>query len=168
VALLEPIFEALNRAQVRYVVVGGVAMVLHGFARFTADLDLAVDLSPPEARKAVETLVGLGFRPRAPVDAVAFANPEARIQWFRDKAMRVFALWDPTNPMRQVDLFIRNPIDFGLLWTHAEIMDVGVTSVRVAAIADLIEMKRIAGRPQDLADIEALEAIRKRRESGNV
>lgn len=165
---MEPIFEALNRAPVRYVVVGGVAMVLHGFARFTADLDLAVDLSPPEARKAVDTLVGLGLRPRAPVDAAAFADAEARNEWFREKAMRVFALWDPANPMRQVDLFIHNPIDFGLLWAHAEVIDVGGTPVRIASIADLIAMKRLAGRPQDLTDIEALEAIRKRRENGNV
>jgi len=50
--LFEPIFEALNSAQVRYIVVGGVATVLHGFARLTADLDLIVDLQPVEARKA--------------------------------------------------------------------------------------------------------------------
>ena len=38
-SLFEPIFEALNRQNVRYVVVGGVAVVLHGHARLTADLD---------------------------------------------------------------------------------------------------------------------------------
>lgn len=165
---MEPIFDALNRAHVRYVVVGGVAMVLHGFARFTADLDIAVDLSPPEAKKAIDTLLALGLRPRAPVEAAAFADPEVRGQWFREKAMRVFAMWDPTNPMRQVDIFVRNPIDFGHLWARAELMDVGAVSVRVASIADLIEMKRLAGRPQDLTDIDALKAIRKRREGENV
>jgi hypothetical protein len=143
-------------------------MVLHGVARFTADLDIAVDLSPPEARKAVETLLALGLRPRAPVDAATFADPAVRDRWFREKAMRVFSMWDPANPMRQVDLFVQNPIDFPRLWAHAEVMDVGGTSIRVASIADLIAMKRLAGRPQDIADIEALEAIRKRRESGDV
>jgi hypothetical protein len=48
------------------VIVGDVAVVLHGYARLTAGLDLAVDLSPVEARKAVDTLVELGCRPRVP------------------------------------------------------------------------------------------------------
>ena len=51
VSLFEPIFEALNRAQVRYVVVGGFATVLHGHARLTADIDLVIDLSPDTSRR---------------------------------------------------------------------------------------------------------------------
>ena len=79
-SLFEPVFEALNGAQVRYVVVGGFATVLHGHARLTADIDLVIDLSPSEARKTLEVLVGLGFRPRAPVNPLAFADPEIRAQ----------------------------------------------------------------------------------------
>ncbi len=158
-SLLEPLFEALNRAHVRYVVVGGVATVLHGFARLTADVDLVVDLAPREARKAIETLVGIGLRPRPPVDAVAFADSVVRESWIRDKGMRVFSLWDPTQPMREVDLFVEHPIEFEGLFARAEIVPLDTTTVRVASIPDLIALKRLASRPQDLADIEALEAI---------
>ena len=52
VPLFEPVLEALNARDVRYVVVGGLAVVLHGHARLTADLDIAVDLSPGQAAKA--------------------------------------------------------------------------------------------------------------------
>ncbi|MBI4637248.1 MAG: hypothetical protein HY727_12940 [Candidatus Rokubacteria bacterium] len=52
--LFEPLLDALNRAAVRYVVVGWFATVLHGYARLTADIDLVVDLAPDEARKAVD------------------------------------------------------------------------------------------------------------------
>jgi hypothetical protein len=45
-SLFEPVFLALNNAEVRYVVVGGLATVLHGYARLTADIDLVVDLAP--------------------------------------------------------------------------------------------------------------------------
>jgi hypothetical protein len=159
VSLLEPLFEALNRADVRYVVVGGVATVLHGFARLTADVDLVVDLAPIEARKAIETLVGLGLRPRPPVDPSAFADSAVRESWIRDKGMRVFSMWDPTQPMREVDLFVEHPIDFEGLFVRAEIVSLDATTVRVASIPDLIALKRLASRPQDLADIEALEAI---------
>lgn len=162
--LFEPLFDALNRAGVRYVVVGGLATVLHGHARLTADIDLAVDLVPGEARKAVETLASLGFRPRAPVEPLAFADPAVRKQWVDEKGMRVFSLWHPANPMLEVDLFAENPIAFEDLWNRAETVELTRTVVRIAAIPDLIRLKRLAGRPQDLADIEALEIILRRRE----
>lgn len=111
-------------------VVGGFATVLHGHARLTADIDLVIDLVPAEARKTMEALTRLGFRPRAPVDPLAFADPAIRQEWIRDKGMRVFSLWDPSK-----------------------------------AIPDLVHLKRLAGRPQDLADIEALELILRRREN---
>jgi hypothetical protein len=163
VALFEPFFAALNRAEVRYVVVGGFAVVLHGYARLTGDVDLAIDLEPAAARHAIETFVALGLRPRAPVNPHAFADPAVRQQWAIDRNMHVFSLWDPTNPMREVDVFVENPLSFEDLWSRAETVPLESTTVRVASIADLIAMKRMAGRPQDRADIEALEALARRR-----
>lgn len=49
-----PIFRALNEAEVRYVIVGGLATVLHGHTRLTLDIDLVVDLEPSEAKKAIQ------------------------------------------------------------------------------------------------------------------
>lgn len=163
VALFEPIFAALNRAGVRYVVVGGVAVVLHGHPRLTADLDLAVDLAPAEARKAIDALLGLGLRPRAPVDPAGFADPATRSRWIAERGMRVFSMWDPEDPMRVVDLFVENPIDFEELWSRSEDVPLSGTTARVASIPDLIRLKRLAGRPEDALDIEALEAILERR-----
>ena len=163
-SLFEPIFEALNHAQVRYVVVGGFATVLHGHARLTADIDLVIDLSPEEVRKALDPLTGLGFRPRAPVEPLAFADPATRHQWIHDKGMRVFSMSDPANPMREVDLFLEHPIDFNELWNRSEIINLSHTVVRIASIPDLVRLKRLAGRPQDLLDIEALEIILRRKE----
>jgi len=158
-ALFEPVFDALNRSQVRYVVVGGLATVLHGHARLTVDIDLIVDLAPEEARKAITALTAIGFRPRIPVRAEDFADPAKRAVWVRDKHMRVFPLVDPAEPLRQIDLFVETPIDFESLWRHSEVIQLDHTTVRVVSIADLIALKRLAGRPQDLADIEALQAI---------
>jgi hypothetical protein len=163
VGLFGPLFSALNAADVRYVVVGGVAVVLHGYARVTGDVDLIVDLEPAEARKAIDTLVGLGLRARAPVDAVRFADPAERTRWIREKGLRVFSLWDPAQPMREVDLFTESPIEFATLWNRSQLVDIGEAEVRVASIADLIALKRLASRPQDLLDIAELEAIMKRK-----
>ena len=162
-AVVEPVIDALNRGEVRYVIVGGLATILHGFPRVTADVDLVVDLDPPEARKAIAALVGLGFRPRPPVDPYAFAVPESRQAWIREKGMRVFSLHDPADPLREVDLFVEHPIDFESLWRRSVLVPLATTTARIAAIADLIALKRLAGRPEDLRDIEALREIARRK-----
>ena len=61
------IFEALERAGAKYLVVGGVAVVLHGHLRVTADVDLVIKLEPNNVRTSMQALATLGFRPRAPV-----------------------------------------------------------------------------------------------------
>jgi hypothetical protein len=163
VALFEPLFDALEKAGVRYVVVGGVAVVLHGYARLTGDVDLAVDLRPAEARKAVATLTGLGLRPRLPVDAMEFADEDVRARWVAEKHMRVFTFIHPANPMLVVDCFAEDVVPFAALWDRSELVALGSTHVRVASIPDLIALKRLAARPQDAQDIEALEEILRRR-----
>jgi hypothetical protein len=164
VPLFEPLFAALNAADVRYVVVGGVAVVLHGFARLTGDVDLAVDLQPQEARRAVDALLDFGLRPRLPVNAREFADTATRTGWIREKGMRVFTFVDPSNPLLLVDCFAEDVVPFAVLWQNAVVLPLTSTTVRVASISDLIDLKRRAGRPQDALDIEALEAIQ--RQSG--
>ncbi|MBI1950153.1 MAG: hypothetical protein HYS34_02165 [Acidobacteria bacterium] len=164
-AIFEPLFKALNDAGVRYVVVGGLAVVLHGYARLTADVDLMVDLDEGQARKTIEALVRLGLRPRVPVDAREFADRSVREGWIRDRGMQVFSMFDPANPMRVVDLFVHHPIPFEELWSRSNEFQLQDTIVHVASITDLIHLKRLAGRAQDEADIVHLEAILKMKKS---
>jgi hypothetical protein len=154
---LETIFRALERARVRYLVVGGVAVVLHGHPRFTADLVLALDAV--NLRDALRALGELGYAPRAPVAAHEFADPRRRAEWARDKGMTVFSLASPTHPTTEVDLFIEEPFPFEDGYSRAVWADLGDTRVPVASIADLVAMKRRAGRPQDLEDARILEEI---------
>lgn len=157
-ALFEPVFDALGAAGVRYVVVGGVAVVLYGHARLTADLDIAIDLTPEAASVAMAALGDLGLRPRLPVDPAGFADPAVRANWI-DERGKVFSMWDPEEPLLSVDVFVENPIDLEELWERSETVELGDSRPRVASIADLIRLKRLAARPQDHTDIQALEAI---------
>ena len=159
--LFSPLFVALNRANLRYVIVGGLATVLHGHTRLTDDVDLVIDLAPEAVLRAIETLRDLGLKPRALVELLDFAVAERRRQWIEEKGMRVFSLFDPAQPMRELDLFVENPLDFEVLWQDSVVKVLGECSVHVASVPHLIGMKRAAGRPQDLLDIEALEEIAK-------
>jgi hypothetical protein len=156
---LERIFAALEASGARYLVVGGVAVVLHGHLRFTADLDLVLALDAANVEAALGALEALGYRPRAPVPLRSFADPAQRADWGRTKRMTVFSLWSAGLPGTEIDLFVSEPIPFEAAWPRRLRADLGATAVNVAGLADLIEMKRRAGRAQDLADLQALEAL---------
>lgn len=156
---LASIVSALDESGARFVVVRGLAVVLHGHARLTADVDLVVDLSPGEAIKPVAALTRLGMVPRAPVAARDFAGPEAQRRGSEEEGMKVFSLWDPRAPLREVDLFVEPPIPFEDLWARSVEVTLAGRRVRVASLSDLIAMKRLAGRPKDLEDIAALTAL---------
>ena len=159
-SFFEAFFNVLNADGVRYIVVDGVAVVLHGHPRMTADIDLVIDLNPSEAKLAIRSLTGMGLRPRVPVEAEAFADPEQRQRWIDERGMMVFNLYDPQDPLRSVDLFVQPPIPFDELWSRSRLIALPSVKVRVASIQDLIRMKENTGRSLDSADIEALEAIR--------
>lgn len=160
VSVVEPVFQVLEESGVRYVLVGGLAVVLHGFARLTADIDVIVDFDPEPLTRALRGLESIGLRPRAPVAIAGFADPATRQAWIAEKGLRVFTLWDSQNPLRQVDLFVEHPLDFDAMYARSSLVPTGRATVRVASIDDLITMKKRAARPEDLLDIEALEAIR--------
>ena len=157
----ERVIEALNRSGVPYVIVGGVAVVMHGVDRLTADLDVVIDLDPLKLRPALATLGDLGYRPRAPVPLTDFADADKRKLWAETKNMQVFSLWDPKNELPVLDLFIDYPVDFSQLLANSVAIDLGGLDTRIASTEDLIDMKRKAGRDKDFQDIEALNEKRK-------
>lgn len=158
-----PVFRALEQAGVRYVVVGGLAVVLHGSPRMTVDLDLVVDLAPEPALRAMEVLSSLGLLPRLPVPAGAFADEGLRRQWIEKRHLQVFSLYDPVDPFREVDVFAEAPLPFEDLFGDAEVVVADGVPVRVASLQHLITMKQAAGRPQDERDVAALQRLRQER-----
>ena len=153
------IFAALAKRKVRYLVVGGVAVVLHGVPRFTADIDLVLALDTANIHAALDALAGLAYRPRAPVPLLDFADPSVRRTWIEDKGFTVFSLWSPDHPATEIDLFIEEPFAFDEVFARATRVDLGANHITVASIADLIELKRRANRPRDREDVERLLAL---------
>lgn len=134
--------------------------MLHGIDRLTADIDLAVDLAPDVAERFVKLLLSTGYRPAAPVDALQFAVPAMREAWHRDRNMQVFSFWDSSGRRPTIDVFLEPPVPFEDLMSDSVRVQIAPDlAVRVASVAHLIRLKEIAGRPQDLADIERLREL---------
>lgn len=159
-SVFRDILRRLTLERVRYVVVGGVAVVLHGHLRATKDLDLVIDLSPEQALRAMQILKECGLQPLVPVDAEQFADPATRREWIETKNMMVLQMRDPSDIRRSVDLFVDYPIPFEDLWQRAERLRIDDVVVTVASIDDMLIMKRKAGRAQDLDDITHSNASR--------
>jgi predicted nucleotidyltransferase len=161
--MFEELLAYLEENGVRFVVVGGIAVVIHGFARLTADIDLVIDLEKNNVLRCVEALGKRGLHPMLPVAAADFANEEIRNDWIENRNLQVFSMRDARNPLLTVDLFARTPIPFEELWNDAETFSLGGHPIRIASLDHLIRMKRAAARPQDLLDLEHLERIARSR-----
>ena len=159
---VEIVVRALNDAEVRYLIADGLAVVAHGYVRFTADVDLILDLAPENLARAIEVFERLRYRPRAPVPLSSFLDPAARASWAREKGMAVFSLSSPDHPATELDLFVESPLDFAAGFARARHAAVA-QEVAAAFVGydDLIALKRKADRPQDREDIERLESLRR-------
>jgi len=156
----EDVLRGLNRARVDYVVAGGVALVLHGVVRLTADIDLMVNLNEKNLLKFVTVMTGLGYKPRVPVKAEDLADVSLREKWIKDKGMKVFSFFHSKSPWL-IDVFINEPIKYETIKKHSVAVKAGNLTIPIVSVEDLIGLKRISGRPQDIADIEALKEIKK-------
>lgn len=152
----ERVISALNDSGVDYVIVGGIAVVLHGVDRLTADLDVVLDLQRNAALEAMKHLEQIGYRPRPPVRMEEFAEAERRQLWMETRNMRVFSLWDPHGELPVLDLFVSYPLDFARLLDESVEVDIGGLRTRIASVEHLIEMKSGTSRDKDLQDIAAL------------
>lgn len=136
------VFEALQRAGAPYVVIGGVAVVLHGYHRSVPDLDIVVSSNAHEANVTMQALFMRGFVPSVPLPL---------------SMVTVLRMFDPSS--REVDVVVRALVPFDQLWPDSIEIPVGNTVARVASLSNLIRWKQMRSRPDDLEDIERLGRI---------
>ncbi len=165
---VEAIFRALNEDATRYIVVGGLAVNAHGYERFTKDVDLVIGLEPGNILRGLRALIRIGYTPAIPVSPEEFADAGNREMWRREKNMIVLKLWSDTHRRTPVDVFVYEPFDFAAEYSTAERKQISKgLSAPFIRRDSLLAMKRAAGRPQDLADIDALEDIWRLSEGSN-
>jgi hypothetical protein len=150
---------ALTNAQVEFIVIGGVAVGVHGFARATKDLDIVPDPTPENMSRLARVLVeleaqhvGVGdFSPEEfPYD------PTDPVQLAEGANFRLDTNHGPLDIMQWV-AGIETDLAYSELAPLAIPVTFRDTQIRVCAIEHLRAMKRAAGRPQDLEDLRQLD-----------
>lgn len=153
------ILRELNRARVKYLVIGGVAAIYHGVPRATFDLDLSVWLAPENLQRLKSVMERMGFVPKAPVPVTGLANSLTRREWTQRKGMKVYAFEELKRPFRLVDIMVKPLRNFQQVYQRrVEVRDQGVT-IPLMPISELIRTKTRTGRQKDKEDIEYLRFI---------
>lgn len=151
-----PICEALNDEGVRYVVIGGLAATIHGSPLPTSDVDVIPDHEPENLDRLARALVRIGAKLRTSAGPVA-----TRIDGPFLSAMPL--MLNLTTDHGDVDLTFQpaGPRQDFEAW-NADAVEVSIgplLSVRVASLDAVIDSKRAAGRPKDLAALPYLESL---------
>jgi hypothetical protein len=143
----------LSDAGIDFVVIGAIAVVAHGHIRATRDLDITYSTDRGNLEALGKLLVAVDARLRGVAEVVPFV-PDGR-------TLRRAELLTLETRDGSLDLLAQppGPPPYPELRQRALPIEVEGRTIRVAALEDLLAMKRTAGRPRDLEDAEALEAI---------
>ena len=151
--MLNPDFKDMLSAfvaeRVEFLVVGAYALAAHGAPRATGDLDFWIRRDTTNADRVFRALVTFGA-PVAEISRRDLVTPDRIVQI-------------GVEPTRIDILTSIDAVEFDEAWPNRLIANVGGIDVPLIGRKELIRNKRAVGRPRDLADIEALDAVRKRR-----
>lgn len=159
----EDVLRALNKKKVKYLIVGGIALNLYGVPRTTADLDLMVELKNENLKRISDALQETGFKPKVPVKTEEFSDVKNLEKWSKEKNMEAFTFWSPKKPYEEVDILIRNPVEFEEADKAKKIIEAKDIKIPVISLKHLIKLKEISGRELDKSDIDALKKIKRLR-----
>ena len=139
----------LHDAGAEFAIIGGYAVAFHGHLRATKDLDVLVRPTPDNARSVYQGLAAFG----APLSSFEVSDAD-------------FATYDGVlqigvSPVR-IDIINRIAVPFDEVIADGQTLDVDGRSIRVIGRDALLKAKKAAGRPQDLADVAALERLKTR------
>lgn len=139
--------RALNAARAKYLVIGGVACILHGYARATDDVDILIERTEANAERVLAALARVGY---------GFAS-----EWAAAEILKRPITLIGDDPA--VDVFtVAWKVKYEQAAPRSSVVDVDGIEVPLISLDDLIETKRTS-RLQDAADIEVLEEIRRLR-----
>lgn len=141
---LSQLISALDENEIEYAVCGGLALAIHGFVRATLDIDILIQ--PESLEKAYKIGAENGFDIRG----LDISSNKRAVE------IRRVSKIDDNGEVPSLDLLlVTSQVED--VWETRETIDFLGNQLSVVSREGLIKMKTLAGRPQDLADIERLE-----------
>lgn len=139
---LKDVFASFQKHEVKYLVIGGIAVVLYGVPRATFDLDILIEPTRENARRLLSAFIDAGLGTAALTDEQEILSNEITI--FKDRV--------------RIDVQIKTPgIGFKQAWQRKEVMNYRGQTFYVVSLEDLIAAKKASGRDVDLEDVRLLE-----------
>ncbi len=152
--LIEKVVKSLTRHHVKYILVGGYAVALHGAVRGTVDIDFVIALNQRSYRQTEKALNSIGLKSRLPISADEVFN--FREEYIKNRNLIAWSFNNPDNPLEIVDIVITEDAN----QIKSVIKTFSGIKIKIAAIDDLIKMKKKSGRKQDIEDINALKKLK--------
>jgi hypothetical protein len=154
------LLKALSKAEIKFVVCGGVACVLHGVERATYDLDISVDFDKSNLEKIINLAKEFGLSPRIPEPVEKLYEEENRNRWVAEKNALVYTFVAERSPI-QLDIFLSYPLNFEELMKNSETIYLDEVNVNVSSVKDLLYAKEFIkpARDKDLIDIKELKKL---------
>jgi hypothetical protein len=137
------VFRSFREHDVRYVVIGGIAAVLHGVPRATFDLDILIEATPENVARLLRAMLdaGLGTASLTTVEKVL----DNEITIFKDRI--------------RLDVRTSTPgVTFEAAWTHRQVVEFEGETLNLVSLPHLVATKKAAGRPVDLEDVPSSKA----------
>jgi len=135
--------ELCNKHDVRYLVIGGYAVSVHGYPRTTKDIDVCIEVSEKNASKMVQVINDFGF---------------SSLKLGKEDFLKKDSITQLGFPPLRIDIL--NDLDgvgFEEAWNNKKIVDFEKVPVNFIGYNDLIKVKQKAGRTQDIADVDNLK-----------
>lgn len=149
--LLYEIVDAFEKEKIKYAIVGGYALALHGLVRATVDIDIVLSLKLKDYELAEKALKSIGLTSRLPIRAQDVIK--MREEYIQNRNLIAWSFVDYKDPSRQLDILINKDV------SAMDIQKISVAGrkINTASLRELLKMKLEAGRPQDLVDVENIK-----------
>ncbi len=152
----QSILREFHERKLRYLIVGGVAVNLHGYPRFTNDIDILLALDHDNLALMAEIMECMGYQQRLPISIQELDDERRVLTLMKEKGLIAYSFIHAKEPQFNIDVLVGASIEFEKFSSHKIIAEAWGLPIPVVSINDLISMKQNSEREKDVQDVAAL------------
>ncbi len=152
----QSLLRVFQEKKLRYLIVGGVAVNLHGYPRLTNDIDILLALDHDNLATMARIMENMGYQQRLPISIQELGDTDKVRTLMKDKGLVAYSFIHAKEPQFNIDVLVGESMEFEKFTAHTMHADVWGLDVPVVSIDDLIAMKQNSDREKDVQDVVAL------------